>query len=257
MNLVNIYRISDNSNKSKIKASYASKENCLRVFEREFGRDNLILLCDNVTDKTYEMVHKYVDRDNIYRTTNGNTNSFVFSWNMAYELVLEYGEDYVFYFIEDDYIHRRGAKRVLIEAFEELNADYVSLYDHPDKYQTTKDPRYVHGHGKIDKDENGIRKPGIIYNVPSPCNLYISTSVHWRTACSTTMTWATTGKNILQDYQDMIKLHTGKILPMGGDTFNMLKSKGKQLITSIPAYSAHAEERWLPYFVDWESEARA
>ena len=43
MNIVSIYRISDNSNKEKIKPDYASKENCLRTFVREFGRDNLIL----------------------------------------------------------------------------------------------------------------------------------------------------------------------------------------------------------------------
>ena len=33
------------------------------------------------------------------------------------------------------------------------------------------------------------------------------------------MTFATTAKNIIEDKQDMLELHTGKTLPMGGITF--------------------------------------
>ena len=44
---------------------------------------------------------------------------------------------------------------------------------------------------------------------------------------------------------------------MGGATFKMLATKGKGLISSIPAFTAHAEERWLPYFVNWEEEANS
>ena len=255
MELINIYRISDNSNPEKVKPEYASKENCLKNFVREFGRKNLIVICDNVTDDTFNMVKKYTEEENVYRTENGNTGSFLVSWNLAYRLIDQYGEDNIFYFVEDDYIHRRGSKNILLEAFNDLNASYVSLYDHPDKYMNTKDKRFVWGHGKVDIDDKGVRKPSIIYNTPSPCNLYISKSTHWRTVSSTTMTWATTGKNIIDDYSDMNKLHTGKRLPMGGDTFRMLKDKEKELISCLPGYAAHAEERWLPYFVNWEEEA--
>ena len=55
MDIVSIYRISDNSNREKIKPDYASKHNCLRTFVREFGRENLIVLCDNVSDETFNM----------------------------------------------------------------------------------------------------------------------------------------------------------------------------------------------------------
>ena len=255
MNLVNIYRISDNSNPEKIKPEYASKENCLKTFVREFSRENLIILCDNVTDETYEMVHKYTNKENIYRTQNGNTGSFIVSWNLAHQIAQTTVDDTIFYLVEDDYIHRRGSKEILIEAFRDLDASYVSLYDHPDKYQNNKDKRFVWGHGKVDEDVNGIRKPGIIYGTPSECKLYISKSSHWRTAESTTMTWATTGKHIKQDHKDMVKLHDGKNLPMGGDTFKMLKEKGKELITALPGYAGHAEERWLPYFINWQKES--
>jgi len=255
MNIVNIYRISDHSNPEKIKPDYASKEDCLRIFVREFTNKNLLVVCDNVTEQTYEMVKKYALPENIYLTQNGNTGTFLFSWNMAKHLTEQVPDETIFYLIEDDYIHSQGSKEILIEAFRDLNASYVTLYDHPDKYQNSKDSRFKWGHGLVDEDVDGIRKPGILYNVPSSCDLYISKSIHWRTVSSTTMTFATTAKHIKEDYDEMVKLHTGKHLPMGGDTFRMLKEKGKELISCIPAYSGHAEERWLPYFVDWKKES--
>ena len=259
MNLVNIYRISDNSNQEKIKPDYATKENCLRNFVNEFGSENLIIICDNVTDETYNMVHKYNDESNIYRTTNGNTNSFIFSWELAKKITDITPDDIIFYFVEDDYIHRKGSKKVLIESFEFLDASYVSLYDHPDKYQNFKDERFTWDHGKQDEDIDGVRVPKHIYfnvgDLPERlCNLYITKSCHWRSVESTTMTWATTSKHIKEDYEDVIRLHSGKHLPMGGDTFRMLYKKGKQLITPIPSYSAHAEEKWLPYFIKWKNQ---
>ena len=255
MNIVTIYRISDHSNPEKVKPDYASKEDCLRNFVKEFTNHNLLMVCDNVAESTYQMVCKYAQKENVNVTQNGNTGTFLFSWQMAHHLTEQVPDDTIFYFVEDDYIHRQGAKEILIEAFRDLDASYVTLYDHPDKYQNTKDPRFKWGHGKVDEDIDGIRKPGTIYKGTEESKIYISKSIHWRSVSSTTMTWATTAKHIKEDYEDMVKVHTGKHLPMGGDTFRMLKQKGKDLLSCIPAYSGHAEERWLPYFVNWQEEA--
>lgn len=254
MNLLNIYRISDKGNPEKLKPDYVTKETCLRNFVDVFTNDNLVVICDNVVKQTYEMVKKYVPENNILLSNRGNTGTFLASWELAYELVKNNFGNVIVYFVEDDYIHRKNSKQILLEAFTDLDAEYVTLYDHPDKYQNNKDPRFKWGHFKVDKDVDGIRKPGIIYKHPTSCDLYVSTSSHWRTVSSTTMTFATTGKNIVEDFQDMINLHNGKKLPMGGDTFKLLKGKGKELISPIPSYSAHGEERWLPYFINWEKE---
>ena len=250
--VVLIYRISDHSNKEKIKPEYATKENCLKTLVEEFGNENLYVICDNVSDKTHEMVKKY--SNNIELTNNGNTGSFLYSWSKAFQVTDKMDEDTIVYLIEDDYIHRCGAKNILKEAFETLNAEYVTLYDHPDKYQDRDDERFKWGHGKIDLDENGVRKPLNVYISGEDTVVYASKSCHWKITSSTTMTFATTVRNIREDKDDMFKLHTGKNLPMGSDTFKLLAKKDKCLISSIPAYSAHAEERWLPYFVDWKSE---
>lgn len=256
MRVLCIYRISDYSNTEKIKPTFAEKENCLKNFVREFGSEDLIVICDNVTKETHDMVQKYCNQTVVSR--NGNTGTFLQSCRIAKELIESENydkEDTVVYLVEDDYIHRPGSKKILLEAFEDLNADYVTLYDHPDKYQNTKDERHTWGHGKIDIDEDGVRKPGVIYGTGEETTVFVSSSTHWKYTGSTTMTWATRATNILEDYNDMVELHTGKALPMGGTTFKMLKEKGKRLISPIPAMSAHAEERWLPYFVNWELEA--
>lgn len=255
MKIITIYRISDHSNPEKIKPEYASKENCLRTLVREFGSDDLYILCDNVSDKTYKMVKKYTN--NIELTNNGNTGSFLYSWKKANELTKDMPDDTLVYFVEDDYIHRRGSKSILTEAFSYLNAPYATLYDHPDKYQDNKDSRFQWGHGRIDLDDNGVRKPKNVYISGEETVIYASKSCHWKLTSSTTMTFATTVKNIREDIEDMFNLHNGKPLPMGGATFKMLSAKGKGLISSIPAYTAHAEERWLPYFVNWEEEANS
>ena len=255
MEIVIIYRISDHSNPEKIKPSYASKENCLRTLVREFGSDNLHVICDNVSQQTMDMVKKY--SSNVELTNNGNTGSFLYSWNKAYDLTKDLPADTIVYLVEDDYLHCRGAKNILIEAFTELQAPYATLYDHPDKYQDNKDPRFQWGHGKLDIDEDGIRKPRNVYISGEDTVVYASKSCHWKLTSSTTMTFATTVSNIRDDKDDMIKLHTGKPLPMGGASFRMLAEKGKGLVSSIPAFAGHAEERWLPYFRNWEQEANA
>lgn len=40
----------------------------------------------------------------------------------------------ILYFVEDDYLHREGWIDVLLEGFQVPGADYVTLYDHRDKY---------------------------------------------------------------------------------------------------------------------------
>jgi len=254
MEIVIIYRISDHSNPEKIKPEYASKENCLKTLVREFGNDNLHVVCDNVSESTYNMVQKY--SPNIDLTNNGNTGTFLYSWKKAYELTKDKPEDTIIYLVEDDYIHCEGAKEILTEAFRDLKAPYATLYDHPDKYQDREDPRYQKGHGQIDIDDiNGIRKPLNVYIKGEETVVYASKSCHWKLTNSTTMTFATTVKHLREDYDEMINIHTGKVLPMGSTTFNFLASKGKGLISSIPAFSGHAEERWLPYFKNWKKEA--
>ncbi len=96
MKIITIYRISDHSNPEKIKPEYASKENCLKTLVREFGSDDLHILCDNVSEETFNMVKKYTN--NVELTNNGNTGSFLYSWKKANELTKDMSDDTLVYF---------------------------------------------------------------------------------------------------------------------------------------------------------------
>ena len=261
MVIVPIYRISDGGNREKIKPGYATKEQCLLNFIREFGVDNLYIICDNVTQETFEMVKSHVPPERVSIGSNGNTGAFMASLSLAKAMLdntpEQQWEEVYFYFVEDDYIHRRGAQNVLVDAFLNLNAEYVSLYDHPDKYQDNKSPEFIDGHGRVDVvRDDGFRMPGAVYpEKASETRLFASKLCHWREVGSTTMTWAVPATVLLEDLYDIMEVHFQKPLPMGGTNFQMLRDKGRTLITPLPAFSTHAEERWMSYYVDWEKEA--
>ena len=104
MTIVPIYRISDFSNPEKVKPDYASKENCLKNFVREFGKDNLYVICDKVVEETYNMVCKYADKEKVFLSQNGNTGTFLASLELAKNLLKQVEDDrrdeIIFYFVE-------------------------------------------------------------------------------------------------------------------------------------------------------------
>jgi len=75
-----------------------------------------------------------------------------------------YDDDTIIYFVEDDYLHRENWCEVLIEAFS-LPTQYVSLYDHLDKY--------------IDSGYDNLES-----------KVFFTDSCHWRTVPSTCNTYA-------------------------------------------------------------------
>ena len=128
----------------------------------------MIIVDDSSKDENLSVIEKLIRGKNIeiiklqhekYRETikkqkTEETFSNLASLLKSFEIGKEQGEDLIF-FVEDDYIHCRGAKDILVEAFRDLNAPYATLYDHPDKYQDRNDSRFSHGHGKIDIDDDG------------------------------------------------------------------------------------------------------
>ena len=77
--------------------------------------------------------------DRPYEETHfGNSKSFIH----AVEKALDFKENIV-YFVEDDYYHRQDAPQLITEGLKV--GDYITLYDHPDKY--TK----MYDYGEISK----------------------------------------------------------------------------------------------------------
>ena len=62
---------------------------------------------------------------------------------------------------------------------------------------------FTNDHGKLTFIAKGVRKPKNVYLSGEETVVYASKSCHWKLTSSTTMTFATTVKNIREDMEDM------------------------------------------------------
>ena len=245
--MIIFYRISDNFQKTvnknndvitKEKPSYITKKNCFLNALDIFGSYEMYIIADNVRDETYEWLLKQtLDESRIFRTNIGNGAG---TFNIALNIALNLHDDEGVYFLEDDYLHKKNANLVLEEG---LNiGDYVTLYDHPDKY--------INGGETVN---NCIGNPFIRDN-SEISRVYLSNSCHWKLTNSTTMTFASKVKTLKKDI-DILKLYTSSTFPYDFQMFQHLINENKRkLISSIPGYSTHGETAYLSPLTDWSVE---
>jgi hypothetical protein len=222
-NVVVFYRTSDVS-ADKRKPYFVTPQNCLHNFVKNFRYDELHIMADNVCDSTYEWL-AYFPYKTLRRTKLGNKTSFKHALNLSVVLP----DDTIAYFVENDYIHLPHSREILEEGIE--IADYVSLYDHPDKYL----PEH--------KDK-------------VPTYLYHTKSTHWAKVGSTTMTFAAKVSTLKQDKWvfDAIIDESPYNHPNDAGIFSVLtgsRCNNRRLITPIHSYSTHGEVDWLATRIDW------
>jgi hypothetical protein len=134
-----------------------------------------------------------------------------------------HASDDIIYLLEDDYLHRKGWEDVMIEGFNELNSDFLTLYDHPDKY-SSKAYKYL---------QSSVKR---------------TTSIHWRTIPSTTNTFALRYRT-LQDFKSIFDVHW-----LDHEKFLAFWNEGKTLHSPIPACSTHCMSNLLAPGIQWEKE---
>ena len=227
-NMVNIfYRLSDGGN-PKEKPSYIRKEYCLSNFVFNFRDDNITVIADNVSESTRKMIQQH--EVNIEHTDyKSGGKAFIHALEMACKLE----DEKIVYFVEDDFLHKPDSRKIILEGLR-LGADYISLYDHPDKY--------------LDPSKGG--NPQVEYG-GEVTRLMLSESCHWKLSNSTVLTFATKAKTIKRDFQVWKKAvldspHLGSYF-----AFTELRNQGRSLITSVPGYSTHGETKWLTPLTDW------
>lgn len=205
-------------------------------FDREKIFDSFILTLDDRVDyiafhdsgngeiDDHFLNHKNVNK--ISKTGGNDAQSFLNLLN--YVIEQNYDDDDIIYLIEDDYLHHPGWPIILQDAFDSFsNIDYVTLYDHPNKYLP-------------------------IYQVQS--TILTSKYTHWRTTQSTTNTYACKFKTLKQHFNIHVQYCdlTAK-WTKDHDKFTHLWNIGSNLISCIPGYSTHVEENMLAPFIDWQS----
>ena len=214
------YRISDNSYE-KHKLIGATKEVCLMNFCKAFAPvifgdgpppeghvPPVKVICDNCSRKTIQMVHDTGLPFTL--TAEGNAGSLRKALDIAIE---ECEDDELVYFCEDDYLHLGSAPTLLEEGIK--RADYVTLYDHPDKYS-----RYYNG-GEYSK-------------------VIRTASSHWRYTASTCMTFGTKVKKLRED-KEIWDEFTSETHPHDHHIFTKLGEKNRRLAVCIPGVACHVD----------------
>jgi len=262
MKLFVYYRISDKGN-PKAKLPNGDKFSCLKNAIKEFGSENIHVIADNCEPQTIHYIQSFKDQGIILEETSlGNSGSFMYMIN---EIIKTHKADDFVYLLEDDYLHLPGSKKAILEGLE--IADYVTLYDHPDKYLLDRNKGNPFNYKQLQKTR-----------------MYLTASTHWRETNSTTMTFSCKVKALVNDYK-IWKKYTKSAIPQDFYAFceitqnNILdmfmfflrsrkkkfrilffilfrnqfrRKKIKKLISALPAFATHTELLHLSPIVDWE-----
>lgn len=221
-----IYRISDGK-KEVTHIESISKLKCLSNFTKHLGAENTTFILDNCSFGTKRIIEAL--EQPIIETDLGNAGTL----KKAFELALELPPNDIIYFVEDDFLHTAGAEGLIKEALEKV--DYVTLYDHSDKYVTGVNP-YV--------TELGEKTA-----------VFLTEHSHWKLTNSTVQTFATRVKTLREDKDILWKYNFNGPVPDSFRTFIELGQKGRLLASPIPGRATHCHPLWLTPFVDWVSVA--
>ena len=240
MNLNIIYRISNNSY-SKLRESYINKETCLKNALLRFPpspRLRWILLGDSLNEETEGMIRRAIrDMDHLdFIKVELKSNAGCL--NLAFDKALQLDADDLVYLMEDDYLHTEHSNALILEGFAAFNADYVSLYDHPDKYI----PAYKGGNPFIGADGGEMTK------------LFRGWSRHWKITNTTPMTFASRVVTLRED-EAVLRKWTVGTHPQSTQMFLELGARGRVLFTPLPGASTHGDSCCLSPFADWHREA--
>ena len=225
-----IYRISDAGYK-KEKPDYINNENCLANATKVFKDASWLVIADNVSEPTKKMIRKYIEEDSDVEYVSVGHGAGTF--NLALDEALQYDDDEIVYFIENDYIHKPNSPKIIEEGFE-LGASFISLYDNPDKYL---DPS---------KGGNPYCQGGA-----EDTRVYLTDNCHWKITNSTTMTFAAKVSTLKQT-ESILRKYTTGTYPNDFHMFLDLRQNNQLLITPLPGHSTHGETAWLSPLTNWE-----
>ena len=146
MNVKVFYILKDSERDGSKKPSFLNWRICFLNCVKHFGNKNITVIADNVEEESYRFVKRHVSDSKIFRTKLGYSKSFIFTISKALQ---DSDISDAIYIVDSDYLHLDNSKTVLLEGLQLAN--YVSLYDHLDKYMNPSPNPYVKQGGEVTK----------------------------------------------------------------------------------------------------------
>jgi hypothetical protein len=222
-----IYRISQNGY-PKDKPEYINNLNCFNNAFDIFDKEDWRIIADSVDQETKSFLQNKTQ--NIKFVSIGHGAG---TFNLALDYALTLPSSEVVYFLEDDYLHLPSSQEIVEEAVLDMGFDYVTLYDHPDKYLNPFEGGNPYCNGRAEDTR-----------------VYLGEYCHYKLTNSTTMTFASRVGTLIQD-EDILRKWTKEEHPHDFEMFLELKQTGKRLASTLPAFSTHGESKWLSPLRKW------
>ena len=205
----------------KRRNSWFSRENCWKNLKSTIDSDtDITVLFDGVPNDEH-FLNKDKEGYNLVSKHGGNDGQSFLNL-IRYAIDQKVSDDTIFYFLEDDYLHKPGWTNILREGFQYIGVDYITLYDCKDKYFL---PMYDELQSKV------IHTPNI----------------HWRTTPSTCGSFVMSKKAFEDDY-DVLST-------MEGDHHKFLwlnEHRSRFILTPIPGISTHCMDGLLSPTINWK-----
>ena len=220
----------------KVRPPWFSHETCFRNLLRTVARDpradrvRIVIVYDSSKEDFVEdFIAKYYANTSLglglqFIAGGSDRNSFLITLRLAQELASQPTD--LVYLLENDYLHQDGWVSKVFEAFDSpMRFDYLSLYDHNDKY---------------------------IYDMYQDLQsrVLFSGTHHWRTAPSTCASFLFEARTLAAD-QDIL----GAGLPDYQFFARLGSERQRVLITPIPGLSTHSMAGYLSPGVPWDAIA--
>lgn len=199
--------------------------NLLETTSNERGVNITCLLDNSRKDNRPHFLEQQTDVPVIPFSGGSECASFLFM--LDYVLATKQNEEAIIYFLEDDYLHKPGWVKIMREGFSIPQIDYITLYDHRDKYEHC--------------NYSDLRS-----------QLFYTPSCHWRTTPSTTNTYAMLGKTLARDEAIHRQFSSAGTISQDHAKFCALEQEGKKLISCLPGFSSHLEPDYTSPCTNWE-----
>ena len=195
---------------------------CLHNFIGAIGdKTDLTIFVDNSSPDFVSEIKSI--HDNIVETALGNSKSFL---NCVEYAIQNFDESERVYFVENDYLHLSDVENYLNDGFS-VGASFVTLYDHPDKYNISQYPTLQ-------------------------SKIFVGEHSHWRSVPSTCMTFATHVASLIKN-KDILYESCCHEVPSDWYMFEKMQSRGELLVSCMPGRCTHLERDYLTPLVDWKN----